>query len=348
MNYLWKVQPNNDLARYLFTAADISKGIFGDKLFYVLPFIPKDSNHNTVYFPRTKRPLTGYQWKVLKESNVQVPLIIESLFDTSSLNISFTDEELDITSVLDNLRADWNKKHIEFEDYLSKIFSLEQCNFDFVEIYPTHYGTLGSYYYHKDTNILSIYLRSDATSTELAKLVVLGILSKNLFYTEQSYGDLEEHTSKTFDKIISITDFFFIGTNLKNLFPDYKSSKSFNIKEGKGLLVTESLKYLAELGFKPKSSFKVTSNGVLDIVSNKYIRNLNKQQTKLLSLLLTNYGSTCSYDLIAESLYGLNYAEKFSLSNLNKLVHQIRFKLRLLGYKSINIETKRGEGYILY
>lgn len=350
MKYTWKNNRNNDLHRYIFTAADIAKGIFGENLFYVLPFIPNGFEYKTVYFPRLKKGLNKFQWNILSKTDVQIPLNIENLFDFSSLEDELINKES--TSSLETkmlvLQKEWSYKSKEFEQALSKIFLPMHYDFFSVDIYLVSCGTIGSYYFDDKKNILSIYLRLDAPIVQLAKLIVLGILQKNIFYIDKCFGDLGEYTSGSFSRILTITDFIFLVTPLSGVFPGYVPSKIFNIREGNGTLAKESMDYLSELGFKPKSLLQVTTMGILNTADNTYIKNFNNQETIVLGLFLQNYGKLCSYDLIAEKLYGNSYSEKFSLSLLNKLVHQIRFKLKLNGYSSIVIETKRGEGYILY
>jgi DNA-binding response OmpR family regulator len=72
---------------------------------------------------------------------------------------------------------------------------------------------------------------------------------------------------------------------------------------------------------------------------------LNPQETKVLRLLVVHQDSVVSYESIGAILWGAHAEEKFSLWAINKVISNIRKKLRQYGIPAHTLRTRSKQGY---
>ena len=76
------------------------------------------------------------------------------------------------------------------------------------------------------------------------------------------------------------------------------------------------------------------------------LRNLTKQEEKVLKELVGNTGNYVTFDKIGEILWEDKIDEKYSLSAMAKVMENLRRKIKGIGVNKEVIFTKRGKGYL--
>lgn len=348
MKYVWHYDVENEIGRYLFDASYIAKE-FSGKYFYVLPYLPKNKyKMSTVYLPRLKNKLSAIQWEYIRENSFDVPTF--DMKFPGRLALKKEIEELGLLSnkEVSNIKKKWEGFTPSFEKVLKEIHTAEQIDVSSIHIYPIQYGTYGSYYYSPEKNEIYIYIRSDVDAACIAAMITVGLIRKNTIPSRGTMSDAEDVKSGTYEYVTAIQKYIFSGTRFASLIEDTDYQYASLGREGNATLARESIKYLTELGFNNNNILKITDKGILNSKTGETLANLSPQEESVLKLLLKNAGSVCTYEDIAEILWGEEYAEKFSLYSINKVMHQVRSKLRIYGFHGMRIHTRRGQGYLLY
>lgn len=142
-----------------------------------------------------------------------------------------------------------------------------------------------------------------------------------------------------------IIDYHFLSQPYKDIFPNYTSTVDMLRKgEVKPKIIEDSNKIYAEIGFPLNCEMKIQNNQIK--CGQEYIVNLTKSEKNVLIKLIQNKGEIISYDQIAETLWGQDYCNYFSIKAVNKIVERIKIKLKDHGIRKEIILNKRGLGYV--
>ncbi|MDD3648319.1 MAG: helix-turn-helix domain-containing protein [Candidatus Dojkabacteria bacterium] len=348
MKYNWIYNRKNEIGRILFTASSIARGLYGKQFFYVLPKLTSKYKEAITYFPQTFLCSDRAFWEYVARKNYQVPVyeIDREISELVENALSEFDPIED--SQIEARKSKWERVSGEFGSFLDYVFKDIGLNIRKVNIYPTFSGSRESYWYSGDTKLdqVNLYYRIDADLWVVAHGIMAMIVHflhfKNKYQkNENTFSDSGEWMSKE-----RIVDFFIQRTSLSKIFPSYKPIQDLSLTEGSAELAKESARYLAELGFSTRNPLVVGIKGIYNTEKREYLKDLSMQEAKVLSLLVKNERTAVTYDQISDVLWGKESVEKFSLYYLNKLIHQIRLKLKLNGLNAEMIKTKRGVGYM--
>lgn len=311
-----------------FQARQINSFFFQKNNFLVLPV--KTPFKNTVYFPDL--PYTKKFWRlikgvVVKKSGKQ--LGVANLFTKDLLA-----EAQKIVSG-ENLLSKSNPKAITFlQDLLislkrSAIFDKEIALLEKIIILPLTFGTTSSFSFREVGTkvILVMTIRDDYPISELGRSLIKSLL----LVRDQKY---RWHNFTERETIAN----FLIETYFPNLINEPLITNASHLK-------TISNRFLTKLGFKNKTKVAVTNEKLL-VNGKNATKNLSYQEQTLLRLLIENNGKTVSYDQIAQTIWGNDFEQKFSLWAITKLKQKVNQKLEILGAKNA-ITTTRNEGYSL-
>ncbi|MCA9308464.1 helix-turn-helix domain-containing protein [candidate division WWE3 bacterium] len=111
-------------------------------------------------------------------------------------------------------------------------------------------------------------------------------------------------------------------------------------------MALQSRDYLNKLGFGVTDYLRVDGNNIINSLGVE-IKGLTSQENNVLAFLISRVNTVCSYEQLADVLWGDEALERFSMYSINKVVFQIRRKLRINGQHNVAIKTRRNIGYIL-
>lgn len=257
---------------------------------------------------------------------------IHELYD-----LCLQDKPIDVTRYSKN----WKSLEKEFIKYYENNIDLDN-KVKSVEVYLTRYGTPSTYIIGvcQNKSLLRIYLRDDQYIDEIAKSIVSGYFSISVDQVEDN-----PNTTYTWEEKNKIIDYHFINHPYKDLFPNYISTVDvLRIGEVKPKIIEDSNKIYAEIGFPLNCEMKIQNNQIKS--GQEYIVNLTKSEKNVLIKLIQNKGEIISYDQIAETLWGQDYCNYFSIKAVNKIVERIKIKLKDHGIRKEIILNKRGLGYV--
>ncbi|MBU0976225.1 MAG: helix-turn-helix domain-containing protein [Patescibacteria group bacterium] len=350
MRYKWKYDLQNEIGRILFTASSIARGLYGREFYYVLPNLEEKYKESITYFPKSLLNSDKRFWKHVTKQKYQVPAqeneeTIRNLVEESIKDFKLIEEEL-----IEKRRQEWEKIAPRFDDFIRLVFKGTGLDVSEVHIFPTQFGSRGSYWYaNKDKlETINLYYRIDSDIWVIAHGIIAMIVH---FLHFKNYFQKDENNLTSSGEWFSkerITDFLIQRTSLSKLFPDYKPIQDLSKVEGSAKLANASTDYLAELGFSTRNPLVVEAKGIYDLTKKSYLKKLSNQEARILALFVNNPNVDITYDQISDTLWGEDSTEKFSLYYLNKLIHQIRVKLKLNGINAEMIKTKRGVGYVYF
>lgn len=211
------------------------------------------------------------------------------------------------------------------------------------DIYETDYGTVASWSEPerlKDgTSVIKIFIRSDVIESNLIEAFFSPFPSYII-----SSGGFNPEVEKSWLENEQIVDYFLSHTKLKTLSTGYLSTVQDEMCDLDDQLIEESSKFYLSLGFPVKSLFEIEGDSIY--YDNKGIDILlTKTELAVFLKLLINKRSLVVYEDLAKVMWGEEWAEKYSLWSIAKVVQKVRNKLIGLGLSKGIILTKRGEGY---
>jgi hypothetical protein len=245
---------------------------------------------------------------------------------------SLLNEKNKETRVLEELKNEWYKIEQHFFDDVEKFldFKKELAEISEINVLLTPYGTRGSFNPPRIGNKFKLFVTSriDMPAGNIGVLIM-----QNLFIMKTRLGG--EINSNEYIRRMSAITFLYKHTYFSKYYPKYADlldeNYDYNQKE-----MSNSYDFLKKLGFEGKEA----QINLADI-------NLTKQELIVLRLMIKNKGKLISFDEIANSIWGSQVDDKFSLSAIAKLIQNLRIKIRNQGIKKEVIFTKRGSGYLL-
>lgn len=171
MKITFRYKREENLHKYLYVAHGIQTGFYQRLQLYILPYLPNKSKSRTVYFPDiheftrsfgANALITG--WRFLPRKTM------------AALNQHIIQREKTLMHVVRKLEASFGQALPEFIPFLLERYPQKSClNID---IYPTWYGTRGSF--KNSRNFLSVTPRFDST--------VCGLSVQTIHQTHYIYG----------------------------------------------------------------------------------------------------------------------------------------------------------------
>lgn len=340
----WHYSLDNEVGRYLFTGNAIARGLYGKSFYYVLPYLQKRHFEKIVYFPRVKELVeSSFFWKQMSSCVYVTPTFStnKKLWDMTNRCLA-DDYQID-NELLKKRQQEWKNIEKELNKLIKTLFPTIKVNE--INIYPTTLGSFSSYYPLSNKGLISIYYRVDAPIWSLIEHVITSIV--HFAHYQFIHNEVTATGSNDWSLKEQVVDFLMLHTGLSRLCPDYIPTIDVYKSEGIAKLAEESNNYLQELGFSPESILLKKEGKVYSLVRGEFISNLSPHEVAVLGLLIDRRNMVCSYEEIARVMWGENFYDKFSLSHMAKLIHQIRNKLKISGVHKEIIKTKRGEGYFL-
>ncbi len=320
-----------DIARY------VGNGFFALHGFLPLPS-PSNSKylHDGVYLPNLDFAHMPSFWAQaakfpdLAQSHTSSPILIDQIrsmlipLNLSPLKLSKIEN---IAPVLINQVDEFLKQFVRSATIPANI-----C------IHPTYFGTVGSFFYEKETDTIVIFLRKDQGIKTLIECYLTQILRPSA--VKDLNGDWAE-TEFLVDWIIN-------SSSLSNILPEDKtwtgtiqSTRNNNTSS----LTQDSINFLKKLGVttsdKPKFSVKNSEIYYHDTL----LSHLTSREISLLTAMIKISPFPLSYDAIGNILFSSE--EKFSLAAISKTIERLRSKFDSLGISRHHITTASTLGYYL-
>jgi len=326
--------------RYLYTYWQLLKGNYGNKMFFIIPKLTKqltNDKYNCVILPEISYSFSPAQIVELSKIDNMQDFNSLALHNSPLINLDLNSNFINKSS---SIKKDWEQKQQQFINLLKLFFDANPfINYE-INIHITQIGSLGSYHIiNKNKSIL--YIREDTGTWEIAELLI-SLLVRNLNNDLNYMKNLKD--TKTWLITEGVSNFLLKHTTLNNLFPDFietrLSDNSISIKT-----LTISQNYMKKLNLNPKDKLTVKNENIYN--GNKRILGLSPQETQLLTGLLHQKDTLLTLEDIAKILWKDQYLEKFSLYAINKVIHHLRYKLKLNGVYTSTIRTVRGKGYVL-
>lgn len=342
MTFEFNYSKQLEIDRLIFVSKRIVDGTYTKLGFLLLENIIEDNKIPTVIVPSiNKIKLTQSVIKNLLKATVNTGLYTEDLALQKTFSRIFADIEiLDKTQVFE-LESRWKSVEKPFVQLIDVIFPDNILKN--IVIIPTKYGTMGSYHAEKDK--LFIVVRIDQTAEYITSLIVRAIVQYSILQIEPEHGNYTRN-NETWNKKEKFTDSLILYTGLKKLCPDYRSTlKMLENHEIDTTLVKISNGNYQKIGFPVTKALKL--NGLIIKIHDEKLEGLTKTQNGILLYFLQNESEIVKIKKIAEIMWGEDYYEKYSLSAMAKMIHQLRQKLKSAGLQKEVIFTKRGKGYVL-
>jgi hypothetical protein len=313
--------------KYLYLLAkQIILGNFQNK--GILLFHQKQKNCKIPYivFPRLNKQL---HLDLLEENNKKE---LEKILPDKM-------ELIDLESISEKI-AQW--KSIESNFIHDIIDFFPELPYEQIVIVPTSYGLRGWYYLEEDT--LYIYHRIDFP----VKYIAISILNQIIiskYIKKQSKDSSRIYQDELWIAKQAIMTFLMTTTKFQSYIPEYKNI-SAQVKEPE--LNTEmkdlSNRNYAQLGFPSRKLISLQDNNLF--YDDQPVRILTTTQENLLKEFVAHRDKVLTIDQISRIMWGEDHVEKFSLTAISKMIHELRQQLKRLGLQKEVIFTKRKEGYI--
>ena len=198
-----------------------------------------------------------------------------------------------------------------------------------VRIVVTRYGTVSS----GNWVGTKYYVRADRGVADLVAMMIhttLYILRKEL--------------GVTWTKREALMDFVMTRLKMKKLLPHFEPVFAQLSRVPKKTR-DESREYVKSQGLaKQQAEFEVAGSKVV-VRGNVVGKELTKQEKVVLKLLVGRLGDLVTYDELADEIWGEGEFKSFWA--LNKVVERLRRKLVDMGIDGSQLESVRGQGYIL-
>jgi len=319
---IWKYSKETEVQRLAQITTQIGKRFYDKNGFLVLP-CPIDNNPKAIFLPPLNYPKNLF--KKAAKLKLSMPMKIPDELSKTLTELLATTEN---TRCYTAQKIAWQKVEKKFWKTLND-FIPESKNIKSLEIWPTRFGSICSFFWKKKDKVY-IWLRLDAAISHITEGIISSLLDKNYAWSEKE----------------AITDFLLTQAALKNFFPNYQATLSaLRLKNTR--LKKESDKYLKSLGIKIGEIFKIKSGKIYCNSKLLPLGLFSKKETKLLKLFIENKNQIVNFDQTASVLWGKNNEDKFSLWAISKTIERLRKKLKKLNISPDLLQTKRSQGYFL-
>jgi len=312
-----------------FLAKNISLGYYQNNGFLVLPYLER-GNSRAIYFPNL-----GYSKEFWKAINVNSNNDLSASYSQKAIDEvknslkKYKNENFE-TKII-KIKLDWYKMEKDFFGDIDKFlnFGKALAKVEKINVLITPFGTRGSFNPPRVGNKfnLNVTSRVDCPAGNIAS----GIL-QNLYIIKTWIGG--EIRDENYTKRMSAISFLMTSSIFNKYYPNFEdlTKPMFTVNRG---IVLQSNNYLEKLGLKNNKK------NLLD-----ELRNLTKQEEKVLKELVGNTGNYVTFDKIGEILWEDKIDEKYSLSAMAKVMENLRRKIKGIGVNKEVIFTKRGKGYL--
>lgn len=342
MEFEFRYSKQTEIDRIIHSFANIAIGFYQDLGFLLLDKNPNKPNIPSCIIPNKLSYLTKEIVSELKEDKFDVGNITKSKSLDKFFRSKFSEIELIPDEKIKEIEIKWRKIEKDFLKILDTI--CPKNPYTKVIINPTLYGVLGGYSLQSKTIYISY--RTDQPTEYIISLILRALVQKELL-SMSTKDELSLYKNLSWRKKEELVDIFMTKTKLKELYPEYKSTLELLEKnEIHDELIKESNGRYAELGFPANKPLLLCENGEIKL-NGECIKTLTNSQNLLLQKFLQEESVVLSNEDIARILWGDNFYEKFSLSAIMKMIHQLRQKLKDAGLQKEVIFTKRGKGYVL-
>src|SRR3989344_5863586 len=327
----WVYSRETEAQRVLHAAAQTANRFYPKIGFLVLPRLIS-GNPRFVYLPQFDYQQIPDFWVCAARTDNE-NLILHGNDLSKQLETLIPTESIDYSGLL----MSWQKIEKDFWLVLYQLFPWLSGKIIKVMIMPTKYGTNTSFSVTslKQLKItIIIWVREDQFPCQLAEGIISSLFSQDVWI----------NNIYTWNEREAFVDLLMTNTPLAELFPDYQGTLLSLRTQEEAKLAKESVEYLKSLRLPTGEVFKFKSNQIM--INNQPLRNLTKQEWKLMELLIKSQNQLVSLNQIGDVLWKDN-EEKFSPWAMTKLVERLRKKLRNAGVCPELIQTQRGRGYLL-
>ncbi len=326
--------PKYQIQMYINNAKDISNGFFGRARAVILPY----DNGKDWFLPDYNLFQDKEFVRVLSSYNDQDFLNINPiLFEKTKVVFDLYPSEKDFTEELKVIKRDEE----EYIRVLETMFDLSKI--ENIILIPKLFGTNGTFSKSKNPNgkyTLFASFRKNGTASVAGSIFGAYIVTVSELWPSKSFG--------TFVQSQSILSFMSKYSNLSKFFKTKNGIDQNTVEllnEDRGKYVLESAKYMKEMGIEIGNNFTYDEQGIY--FNSKFLKGLQKKEADILKLLIDNSSKIVTFDMIADTYWGEQVDEKFSIYGISKIIEKIRKSLRENGVKVSVISTVRKRGYML-
>lgn len=326
--------PKYQIQLYINNAKDISNGFFSRTRAVILPY----DNGKDWYLPNYDLfKDKEFVNLINKYDDHDFLNIDEVLFEKTKKGFNLYPKEKDFKEEIRIIERDKGGFLKTFET----VFDLSVI--EKIVLIPSLFGTNGTFNRTKLSNgkyILYASFKKSRTTSIPAAIIGAYLIVVSELYPSKSFS--------TFVQTQSVISFLDKHSKLSSFFKD-KNSKEQNtidlLNEDRGKYVLESAKYMKEMGIEIGSNFTYDDQGIY--FNGRFLKGLQKKESDILKLLIDNSSKIVTFDMIANTYWGEQVTEKFSIYGIAKIIEKIRKSLRENGIKVSVISTVRKRGYML-
>lgn len=337
----WEYSQETEAHRIIHTAKSISTGFFRINGFELVASSEDALRPNQVIFPDLPYIKIPRFWQKIHATNIHMlPLKLDKALSKALKGI--LPNETFSEPNYSRLKTAWDAGSEEILSTLYRIIPTYKNVIQELTIYPTNYGTVGSFNsMYKDNNHLKVYLRVDRPLCELVRLMILAITRPDVF---DKYKGMWNESQL-------LGEWLILETELKDVIKKYDD---FNDED---LLIAAADSYVMPSDYSPdfafyeklgvplpKKGFYVSdSNSIM--FDNIELQHLTPTEKELLSFLISNKHDIVSVDAIADILFTND--SDFSLYAISKTIQRVRDSLEINGISGSYIKTVRNKGYTI-
>lgn len=336
MKIIWDWSIDSELNRIMQACRNTGNGFYSLNHFYPLPYSKNGTYDSTgIYIPDLPYSQLSRFWQSTSQLDdhhlpLQVPVSISKFIHPY---LERMDLEMPDTKSLQS----------EFEAIVPKVITFLHSTFPHImvpthiTIYPTYFGSAGSFNWITKDGEIVIYHRIDQDICALIECLLTSIMRPQAVSTH----------SATWSETEFLVDFLMTSSVLSELLPTTSSFKPTlaSTRSNHDVLAKLSLQFLQKIGAPLSSTKTFTSKNGTIYYGEKPLNTLSNRESKVLEKLISISPSPVSIDEIGDLIFSND--EKFSLSAINKTIERLRKKLATLGISSSYLATASGIGYYL-
>ncbi len=336
MKIIWDWSLESETNRLMQSARNIGNGFYALQNFYPLPWT-KSNKYLTcgVYLPLIKYqsiPRFWFSASRLDDHNLPMhtPPTIARELQSFLTPLSLTE-------------PDYHTLASTFETTTPQVLSFIKHAFPTIPlpsqitIYPTYFGTTGSFNWMTSAGQVVIYHRIDQGIRSLVECLLTSIIRPHAL----------KHGNGGWSETEFLVDYLLQYSALNQIVPlDPSWSPTHkNTAVNKTSVRDKSVEFLRTIGAPTSNTQKFSIHDDQVYFDNKALPSLSRKESLILHSLVRSAPQPISIDTIADLIF--TKEDKFSLSAINKTIERLRKKLATLGISSSYIATASGVGYYL-
>ncbi len=336
MKITWDWSLGSEINHLIQSAHNIGNGFYSLQHFYPLPYITNQKYENIgVYLPDLPyQHLAGFWQKSSQLDDHHLPIVVPP---------TLTQALQPLISHLNLVPPDITTLKAQYIALLPQVFQFLHATFPAIalptqiKIYPTYFGTTGSFNWMTPRGEVVIYHRIDQGIRSLVKCTLTSILRPLATKSHQS----------TWSETEFLVDYLLSSSSLNQLIPqDASYQPTLSLTRGNHIQLAKlSQAFLRKIGAPSFSGHVFTIKNDQIYFGDTLLSTFTNRELKIMQGLLAKSPIPLTLDEIGDLIFTSD--DKFSLAAIYQAISRLRHKLDNLGISSSCLATASGIGYYL-